>query len=158
MLYQTFPAVSLSNLSIYNKQMNTEASNKNNIFKISGSISNEKFDGAYSISSSRSMRLGHAKTKNLNHVGPSRIKNSSFCVGPVLYQIFKSNLIMWSRNIKGWKTNPKYEYSSNRITFKVNTEHYLELSTPQTMKILAISEKKINKDKSCENIPWLKPT
>ena len=114
-------------------------------------------DGAYSISSSRSVRLGHAKTKNSNHVGPRSIKNSSFWMGPALYQIFKSNLIMSSRNIKRWKTNPKYEYSSNRITFKINTEHYLELSTLQTIKVLAISEKKLNKDKSCENVPWLKP-
>ena len=35
--------VALSNLSIYNKKMNTEASNKNNIFKISGSTLDEEF-------------------------------------------------------------------------------------------------------------------
>lgn len=36
-------SVALPNLSIYNKKVNAEASNKNNIFKISRSTSDEEF-------------------------------------------------------------------------------------------------------------------
>ena len=35
----------------------------------------------------------------------------------------------------------------NRITFKIKTRYYLELSTPGTMKLLGSTTSKINKDK-----------
>ena len=43
----------------------------------------------------------------------------------------------------------------NRITFKIKNGYYLELLTPETMKLLGSAENKINKDKNSENVPHL---
>ena len=39
--------------------------------------------------------------------------------------------------------------------FKIKSGYYLELLTPETMKLLGSTENKINKDKSGENAPLL---
>ena len=46
----------------------------------------------------------------------------------------------------------------NRITFKIKTGYYLELSTPKTMKLLGSTKIKINKSKNAENMPHLEIT
>ena len=46
----------------------------------------------------------------------------------------------------------------NRITFKIKTGYYLELLTPETMKLLGSTENKITKDKNLENVPHLEIT
>ena len=46
----------------------------------------------------------------------------------------------------------------NRIMFKIKTGCYLELLTPETMKLLGSTENKINKDKNGENVPHLEIT
>ena len=43
----------------------------------------------------------------------------------------------------------------NRITFKIKNGYYLELLTPETMKLLRSTESKITKDKNGENVPHL---
>ena len=43
----------------------------------------------------------------------------------------------------------------NRINFKIINGYYLELLTPETMKLLRSTESKITKDKSDENVPHL---
>ena len=43
--------------------------------------------------------------------------------------------------------------TENRITFKRKTEYYLELLTPETMKILGNTKSKITKDVNGENVP-----
>ena len=43
----------------------------------------------------------------------------------------------------------------NRITFKIKSGYYLELLTPETMKLLGSTESKITKDKNSENVPHL---
>ena len=43
----------------------------------------------------------------------------------------------------------------NRVTFKIKTGYYLELLTPETMKLLGSTESKITKDKNGENVPHL---
>ena len=43
----------------------------------------------------------------------------------------------------------------NRITFKIKSGNYLELLTPETMKLLGSTVSKINKDKNGENVPNL---
>ena len=43
----------------------------------------------------------------------------------------------------------------NRITFKIKSGYYLELLTPETMKLLGSAESKITKDKNGENVPRL---
>ena len=46
----------------------------------------------------------------------------------------------------------------NRITFKIKTEYYLELLTPETMKLIESNKSKITKDKNGENVPNLEIT
>ena len=46
----------------------------------------------------------------------------------------------------------------NRITFNIKTEYYLELLTPETMKLLASTKSKITKDKNREVVPHLEIT
>ena len=46
----------------------------------------------------------------------------------------------------------------NRITFKIKNRFYLELLTPETMKLLGSSESKITKDKNGENVSHLEIT
>ena len=45
-----------------------------------------------------------------------------------------------------------------RITFKIKTEYYLELSTPETIKSLGSIKNKITKDENCENVSHLEIT
>ena len=44
---------------------------------------------------------------------------------------------------------------SIRITFKIKSGYYLELLTPETMKLFGSTESKITKDKNGENVPHL---
>ena len=46
----------------------------------------------------------------------------------------------------------------NRITFKSKNGYYLELLTPETMKLLGNTDSKIFKDKNSENVPHLEIT
>ena len=46
----------------------------------------------------------------------------------------------------------------NRITFKNKSGYSLELSTPETLKLLESTENKITKDKNGENVPHLEIT
>ena len=48
--------------------------------------------------------------------------------------------------------------AENRITFKIKNGYYLELLTPETMKLLGSTENKIFKDKNSENAPHLEIT
>ena len=43
----------------------------------------------------------------------------------------------------------------DRITFNIKNGYYLELLTPETMKLLGSTESKITKDKNGENVPNL---
>ena len=43
----------------------------------------------------------------------------------------------------------------NRITFKIKNGYYLELLTPETIKLLGSTESKITKDKNDGNLPHL---
>ena len=46
----------------------------------------------------------------------------------------------------------------NRIMFKIKTEYYLELLTPETMKLLGTTKSKITKNKNGENVHNLEIT
>ena len=46
----------------------------------------------------------------------------------------------------------------NRIMFKVKTGYYLELLTPETMKLIGNTKSKITKDENSENVPHLEIT
>ena len=43
----------------------------------------------------------------------------------------------------------------NRITFKIKTGYYLELLTPEIMKLLGSTKSKITKVENVENVPHL---
>ena len=44
----------------------------------------------------------------------------------------------------------------NRVIFKIKNVYYLEILTPETMKLLGSTESKIAKDKNGENVPHLR--
>ena len=46
----------------------------------------------------------------------------------------------------------------NRITFKLKTAYYLEISTRETMKLLRSTKIKITKDENCEIVRYLENT
>ena len=46
----------------------------------------------------------------------------------------------------------------NRITFKIKSGYYIDLSTPEIMKLLGSTENKITKDKNSENVSPLEIT
>ena len=46
----------------------------------------------------------------------------------------------------------------NRITFKLKTGYYLEISTRETMKLLRSTKIKIKKDENCEIVRYLEIT
>ena len=46
----------------------------------------------------------------------------------------------------------------NRITFKIKSGYYLELLTPETMKLLESTKSKITKDENGENVTHLEIT
>ena len=45
--------------------------------------------------------------------------------------------------------------TENRITFKIKTRYYLELLTPETVKLLGSTKTKISKDEKGKNVPHL---
>ena len=45
--------------------------------------------------------------------------------------------------------------TENRVTFKIKTRYYLELLTPEIMKLLGNTKSKITKDENGENVPYL---
>ena len=76
----------------------------------------------------------------------------------IQYQIFKIILNIFQRNSES-VDNPSIRMhvnrTENRITFKIKNGYYLELLTPETMKLLGSTESKITKDKNSENVAHL---
>ena len=75
----------------------------------------------------------------------------------IQYQIFKIILSIFLRNIVKVLISIKIYVNKieNRITFKIKNRYYLELLTPETMKLLGSTESKITKDKNGKNVPHL---
>ena len=46
----------------------------------------------------------------------------------------------------------------NRIIFEIKIRYYLELLTPEMMKLLGSTKSKITKDENCENVPHVETT
>ena len=94
----------------------------------------------------------HTKSINLKYLFRSGMKSLSFLMDPILYQIFKIVLNIPSKNHREKADNPSIKIylnkMKNRITFKIETEYYLELSTPETNKLLGSNTSKIMKDKN----------
>ena len=80
----------------------------------------------------------------------------------ILYQIFKIILNISKKKHETVADNPSIMIHINEIEniimFKVKTGCYLELSTPETMKLLGSTKSKITKDEDGENVPHLEIT
>ena len=119
-------AVALSNLSIYCKWKNIKSSYNNNKFKISAPTWNEEFD----------LPDGSYSISDIQDYFEHILKKHSESVDNPLIRIYANRI-------------------ENRIKFKIKSGYYLELLTPETIKLLGSSESKITKDKNGENVSRL---
>ena len=79
------------------------------------------------------------------------MKNSNYVMDHILYQIFNIILKMYLKSMRKRKSINKNRYKKkieNRVTFKIETGYYLELLTPETMKLLRSTKSKITKEKN----------
>ena len=118
--------VALSNLSIYYTWKNVKSSYNNNKFKISAPTWSEEFK----------LPDGSYSVSNIQDYFEYILKKHSASVDNLSIRIYINRI-------------------ENRITFKIENGYYLELLTPETMKLLGSTESKINKDKNGENVPHL---
>ena len=118
--------IALSNLSIYYTWKNVKNSCKNNKFKISTPTWVEEFE----------------------------LPDGSYSVSDIqdyFEYIFKKH----SESVDNPSLRMYVNIIENRITLKFKNGYYLELLTPETMKLLGSTESKITKDKNGENVPHL---
>ena len=118
--------VALSNISIYYTCKNLKSSYNNNKFKISAPTWNEEFE----------LPDGSYSISNIQDYFEYILKKHSESVENSPIRIYVNRI-------------------ENRITFKIKSGYYLELLTPETMKLLGSDESKITKDKNGENVPHL---
>ena len=119
-------SIALSNLSIYYTWKNIKSTYKNNKFKMSAPTWNDEFE----------------------------LPDGSYSMSDI-QDYFEYILKKQSENVD----NPPIEIfvsrSKNRITFKIKNRYYLELLTPETMKLLGSTESKLNGEKNGEIINTL---
>ena len=99
------------------------------------------------------------RTMNLKYQLQHGIKNLNYLMDHILYQLFKILFSMyitrtWRKNYESFNINK----TENRITFKIKTGYYLELLTPETMKLLGSTKSKITKNENGGNVPYLEVT
>ena len=117
--------VALSNLSIYYTWKNIKNSYENNKFKISALTWNEGFE----------------------------LPDGSYSVSDI-QDYFEYILKKHGEETVNPSIKIYINKIENRITFKIKTEYYLELLTPETMKLLGSTKSKITNDKNGENVPY----
>ena len=85
--------------------------------------------------------------------------NLNYQMDHIQHQIFKFTfeyiLKKHSENVDNPSIKVYVNKIENRVTFKIKKGFSLELLTPETMKLPRITKIKINKEKSCKNIPHL---
>ena len=118
--------VALSNLSIYYTWKNVKSSYNNNKFKISAPTWTEEFE----------------------------LPDGSYSI-PDIQDYFEYILKKHSESVDNPSIRMYINKIQNRITLKIKNGYYLELFTPETMKLLGNTENKITKDKNGENVPHL---
>ena len=116
-------AVVLSNLSIYYTWKNIKSSYKNNKYKISAPTWRKEFE----------------------------LPDGSYSVSDI-QDYFEYILKKHSESVVNPSIRIYVNKIENRITFKIKSAYYLELLTPETMKLLGSTVSKINKDKNGENV------
>ena len=118
--------VALSNVSIYYTWKNTKSSYNNNKFKISAPTWNEEFE----------------------------LPDGSYSISDI-QDYFEYILKKHSESVDNPSIRIYVNKIENRITFKIKSGYYLELLTPETMKLLGSAESKVTKNKNGENVPHL---
>ena len=118
--------VVLSNLSIYYTWKNIKSSYNNNRFKISAPTWSEKFE----------------------------LPDGSYSISDI-QDYFEYILKKHSESVDNPSIRIYVNRIENRIAFKIKSGYYLELLTPETMKLLGSTESKITKNKNGENVPHL---
>ena len=118
--------VALSNLSIYYTWKNIKSSYNNNKFKISAPTWSEEFN----------------------------FPDESYSI-PDIQDYFKFILKKHGENIDNPPIIIYVNKMENRITFKIKSGNFLELLTPETMKLLGSTESKITEDKDGKIVPHL---
>ena len=118
--------LALSKLSIYYTWKNIKSSYNNNNFKISAPTWNENFE----------------------------LLDGSYSVSDI-QDYFEYILKEHSENVDNPPIRIYVNRIENRITFRIKSGYYLELLTPETMKLLGSAESKMTKDKNGENVPHL---
>ena len=116
-------SIALSNLSIYYTWENTKSSYNYHKFKISAPTWNDKFE----------------------------LPDGSYSVSDI-QDYFESISKKHNEKIDDPSIRLYVNKIENRITFKIKTGYYLELLTPETMKLLGITENEITKDKNGQNV------
>ena len=118
--------VALSNLGIYYTWKNIKGSYNNNKLKISAPTWNEEF----------------------------KLPDGSYSISHI-QDYFQYILKKHSESVDNPPIRMYINKIENRVTFKIKSGYYLELLTPETMKLLGSTESKITKDKNSENVPHL---
>ena len=118
--------VALSNLRIYYTWININSSYNNNKFKISAPTWNEEFE----------------------------LPDRSYSISDI-QDYFEYILKKHSQSVDNPPIRIYVNRIENTITFKIRSGYYLELLTPETMKLLGSAESKITKDKNGGNVPRL---
>ena len=119
-------SVALSNLSIYYTWKNIKSSYNNNKFKISAPTWSDEF----------------------------KLPDGSYLISDI-QDYFEYVLKKHGENVDDSSMKIYVNKIENRVTFKIKKGYYLELLTPETMKLLGSTESKITKDKNGENVPHL---
>ena len=118
--------VTLSNLSIYYTWKNIKNLYNNNKFKISAPTCNEEFE----------------------------LPNGSYSISDI-QGYFEYILKKHSKSVDNPSIKIYVNKIENRITFEIRSGYYLEILTPETMKLLGSTESKITKNKNGKNVPHL---
>ena len=72
-----------------------------------------------------------------------------------MFKIILSIFLKHSESVDDPSVKIYINIIENRVTFKIKKGYFLELLTPETMKLLRSTESKITKDKNGENVPHL---
>ena len=119
-------SVALSNLSIYYTWKNIKSSYKNKKFKISVPAWSDEFE----------------------------LPDGSYSISDI-HDYFEYILKKHSESVDNPSIKIYVNKIENRVTVKIKNGYYLEILTPETMKLLGSTESKITKDKNSENVPHL---
>ena len=119
-------SVALSNFSIYYSWRNIKSSYKNNKSKISAPTCSDEFE----------LPVGSYSISDIQDYFEYILENDGESVDNTSIKIYVNKI-------------------ENRVIFRTENGNYLELLTPETMKLLGSTESKITKDKNGENVPHL---